>query len=216
MRRGLVLLALFAVSCAAGTPKPATDPARAEAVLLTAKDFPQGWRARHPVRDKTDERLDRQLSACIHRPLGERSARAFGDSFSDGIRSVSSEAIIVRSAEEASKDAAATASARGLTCARAQAKPRFLQELRRRAIGATIRSVTVSRVPFEGTDVDGALRVVIVIDLKGNRLGVYSDVVFLHRGRAEVTATFTNLYGPFDPSFERRLLKAVAGKLARI
>jgi len=118
------LVAAFALLCVltfcCGPPKPAVSPAplndagRARLLVLAQTDLPDGWRSSRHKDDPVSDREDEKLATCIGapNPATSQTADVFGDVFGQGAQTITSEAVMFRTARDGAKAAAAVRGSR--------------------------------------------------------------------------------------------------------
>jgi hypothetical protein len=191
----------------------AADKATARTLLLKLSDLPDGWRATQYRQDPVDKAIDEQLAACSGRPSPETytTVEVFSPNFSMGDASVSSDAQLVKTADDFKADAAAIRGPRFVSCAK-----RILAKFApRRVTGASVRSIVVEPLPVASYgQFSIGYRARITLTGQGQTLVIYDDGVTLGKGRIELSASFTNLERPFDAALRRALLAKLGARLA--
>lgn len=193
---------------------PAKDRVKAQGLLLVAADFPAGWKSSPHTTDPETKALAKQLAACAGAPDPDavQTADVDGSDFSHGPGAeVSSSASYVRTRADADADLAAVRGPRFEGCARDELTKVVTKQL---PTGVALQSVTLTRRTV-GTygEATEAFRVSADVAGQGVSLAADVDLVLLRKGRAEVTASFTDLGNPFDAALERTLLAKLGARL---
>jgi len=211
----IALLAACTGAKPAASPAPTDDAGRARLLVLTQTDLPEGWHSSPHTADPVADREDRKLAACARAPdpATSQTADAFGDVFGQGAQTVSSEAVFLRTESLAKKAVAALKGARAIQCARASVLPVLNEELRKRGLKATIRSINVTRGSLAVQGFVSAFHIVVTIAAAGTAITIHEDVVVLARGRVQARATFLDVGVAFSPAFELSLVKKLSEKL---
>jgi hypothetical protein len=199
---------------AAGTTAvdTAADKVKATTLLLRSADLP-GWTAKPAQNDPADKALDDELAACVGRPSPSTytTARAASSTFSMGSAEVSSDVDIVKTVEDFNADAAAVRGPKYAPCVRNGLTKLLRQQL---PPGAAVQSATVARLPIGGFGVFAArFRATVKLLIQGQPAIVYHDAILLGKGRVELSASFTNLGRPFDPTLEQALVSNLGARL---
>jgi hypothetical protein len=112
---------------------------------------------------------------------------------------------------DADADLAAVRGGRFLDCAKEE-----ISKLAGRQLppGVSLGSVTIDRRSL-GTfgEATEAFRVAATLGGPGTSVVANIDLVLVRKGRAEATATFTNLSTPFDPALQHTLLSKLGTRL---
>jgi hypothetical protein len=188
----------------------AADKATARALLLRLSDLPDGWRATQHRQDVSDKAINEQLAACVGRPSPETytTVDLFSPDFSMGNASVSSEAELVKTADDFKADAAAVRGPRFAPCVK-----RILAKFPPQ--GASVRSIGIQPLPVASYgQFSIRYRATTTLTGQGQTLVIYDDEVFLGKGRIELTASFSDVGRPFDPGLRRALLAKLGVRLA--
>lgn len=231
MRRGaaawlvsiLVATAASAAACGGGggddDAAPASTSVRddqtvAQEANLRLSDFPTEWQAT-PVEASASAatvEANRRLADCMGRPRPEeiRTALADSDDFSArDTRRVTSSVQVVRTVQIAEDDFAALRTDQAVTCHKAQVDSEFARQLPPDASPQT----TIERLtlPQFGEDTV-AFRVAATTQNQGAQIRTYIDLVFLRKGRIELSASFINRETPFPGDLQRALLQRMVGR----
>lgn len=226
------ILALALTACGDSGKKPSTsgssspttntaaaDKAKAEKLVLVAADFPAGWTATPSTPDPNEEAQGKELAACVGAvdPDVAESAEVDGPDIEKDNASASSNATFVKTAAYAQTDLAAIKGTKVEKCVEDFAKKALNEELSSNGSGATLKSVDFDRVTTATYgDATVGFRLKATIAAGRQTLTAYQDLIFILKGRAEVSASFFNLGKPFDASLERSLLDKLGAKLAAV
>jgi hypothetical protein len=204
--------------------KRAIEPAaqeRAESMLLTLSDFPDGWRADEPAEE--DEEADNAFRECVGADFS--AFTVVGDAQSDGFAmgetaTASSEAEVFESEQMAAEAVAEFAEAVDGEEADA-CMTDWLGKFEDPNIEITGAEVgELSFTPPPGVDDANAWQVEVTIEGKagsqaeGLSATAYVDIVQLRNGDATAEVTTTDIATPLDPEVRDQLVAAVAGRMA--
>jgi hypothetical protein len=207
-----------------GQLKRAIEPAaqeRAESMLLTLSDFPDGWRADEPAEE--DEEADAAFRECVG--VDFSAFTVVGDAQSDGFAmgetaTASSEAEVFereQMAAEAVQRFAETLDGEEADACMTDWLGRFEDE-EVEITGAEVGQLSFTPPP--GIDDANAWQVDVTIEGKagsqaeGVSVSAYVDVVQIRNGDATAEVTTTDVATPFDPQLRDQLVAAVAGRMA--
>ena len=217
-------VALAAVAPAAGAATPAQDRATARTINLTSKDVP-GWQSSPAVSNSSDQRLSKDLSACVGAPDPSTADAADVSSpyFDSETASVSSDVTKLRSRGAGQADLAAMRGPKLVPCLYKLALPYFKSQF---PAGTTISEFKVGSLKPSWLPSNGfgyRLNMVISSKPKGTaaalRIGIVADGIGFLSGRAEVELSVTQeQVGVPSTALEQRLtslLVARAGHEAR-
>lgn len=238
MKRTLGTIALVFVlaltACSSGTKKSdttgttsptatsdtaAADRAKAEKVVLVQADFPAGWTATPASPDPREDQQAKELAACADAvdPSVAESAQVDGPDVNKENASVSSSVTFVKTEEYAQTDLKAITGSKIEKCVEDFAKKALDEELKSNESGATLESVEFDRITVQKYgDATVGFRLTATIEAQGERLTAYQDLIFILKGRAEISASFFDLGKPFDQTLEKDLLAKLGAKLAAI
>jgi hypothetical protein len=204
--------------------KRAIEPAgqeRAESMLLTLSDFPDGWRANE--RAEEDEEADNAFRECVGADFS--AFTVIGDAQSDGFATgetatASSEAQVFESEQMAAEAVADFAGA--LDGEEADAcMTNWLGKFEDEDVEITRAEVgELSFTPPPGVDDATAWQVDVTIEGKagsqaeGLSVSAYVDIVQLRNGDATAEVTTSDIATPFDPELRDELVAAVAGHMS--
>jgi hypothetical protein len=195
---------------------------RAESILLTLTDFPDGWRAEEPAEDD-DEESDEAFAECIGADYSAFTmiGDAESDDFAMGETAVASSEAQVFETEQMAADAVAEF-VEGLgneaadTC-----MSEMLGEFEDEDVEITGAEVSeLSFTPPPGVDDAYAWQVVVTVEGKagsqaeGLSVPAYADLVQLRNGDETAEVTTTDIQTPFDPELRDELVAAVVGRMA--
>lgn len=218
----IVITLGLAVSACGGDKKPggsgadtAADRARARRLVLTATDMPAGWTGTQPTPDPEADAQGKALAACAGAvdPDVAESASVEGQDFEKDTASVSSEVTFVKTPDQARTDLAAITSSKFEPCAEKFAGDALRGELE--GSGAALESVTFDPIAIDKYgDATQAFRMTATVVAGDQRLSIYLDLIFILKGRAEITVSFTEVGKPFDDTLKTSLLAKMGTKLA--
>lgn len=198
---------------ATGTTAALDDQARAREANLRLSDFPMEWKSSPLPADaeQVNARNNRALAACMGRPPPEELRTAIADSndFSAAdTRRVTSSVQLVRTEEIAREDFAALEGEKSLACHLTQIESEF-----RRQLPAANPQVSMDRfeVPQFG-DETVAFRVDATSLAEGVQIRTFIDLVFIRKGRAELSVSFINRGTPFPTELRQSLLQRMVGR----
>jgi hypothetical protein len=198
------------------TANAAADQATAQELVLVQADFPKEWTAKPHQADPSDAEFDRQLAACAGAPdpATVRSAEYAGPDVTAGAAQVSTEVTIVKTLAAARADLGAIKGSKLSQCVKEFVRKQIDRAIRNNAAGASLKSLKLDSLNVQRYgDATKAFRLIATISVQDQTAELYDDVVFLVKGRAEVTATFTFQGAPFDHTLEEALLSTLGGKL---
>ena len=197
------------------TTGPRDDATVAKEANLRLTDFPTEWRS-SPVDPATTAAAtagNRTLALCMGRPAPEdiRTAEADSDDFSaQDTRRVSSSVQLVRTEEIAKDDFAVLTGDKSLSCHKTGIDAEFARQLPASAAPQT--TIERLQLPTFG-DETVAFRVsATTINNNNQQVRTYIDLVFVRRGRAELSGSFLNVGTPFPTDLERTLLQRMVGR----
>jgi hypothetical protein len=235
MRRafGLTLGCLALSACGGGgndnngggsQVKRAIEPAaqeRAESMLLTLSDFPDGWRANDPAEE--DEDGDEAFRECVGVDFSALTVigDAQSDDFTMGEIAVASSHVQVFESEQMAAEGVADYDEaldgeQADTC-----MTELLGEFEDQEVEITRAKVgELSFTPPPGVDDANAWQVEVTVEGKaggqaeGLSLTAYVDLVQLRNGAVAAEVTTTDIATPLDPELRDQLVAAVAGRMA--
>ena len=229
MRRTLlvpivVMLAVALIAC--GGDKPTTpggstntaaaDRAKAEMLVLVQADFPAGWAGSAPEPDtEEDKQQAAALAKCVGAvdPAVAESATATGRDFAKDTAEVSSEVTYVKTTAQAQQDLAALTGTKLETCVKSFAGDLLQKELE--GSGATLDRFDFARTQADKIgDATQAFRVNATVSASGQTFNIHVDLIFILKGRAEISLSFSEVGKPFDPALQKSLLAKMSAKLA--
>jgi hypothetical protein len=191
----------------------AADKATARTLLLRSSDLPDGWRAT-PYRKGLDEKLaDDKLAACTGRPKPDTYATAdiYSPVFVMGNAEASSEALLVRTVEDFQADATAVAGPKFFRCV----KDILSKFIFRQSQGVSVKSIVIEPIQVARYgEFSMGFRTTVKATSQGRSRTFYLDTVLLGKGRIELSASFSNVGRPFDPTLRRALLAKLGARLA--
>ena len=229
MRRTLLvpIVVMLAVALAAcgGDKKPASsgstdtaaaDRAKAEKLVLVQADFPAGW-AGTPAEPDTaeDDQQAAALAECAGAvdPAVAESATVTGRDFAKDTAEVSSEVTYVKTTAQAQQDLAAITGTKLETCVKDSAGDLLQKELE--GSGATLEKFDFERIEADKIgDATQAFRMIATVSAGGQRLSIFIDLIFILKGRAEISLSFSEVGKPFDAALQKSLLAKMGTKLA--
>lgn len=200
--------------------KRAIEPeaqARAESMLLTLSDLPDGWRGSPP---EDEDEGDEEFRSCVGSDysgstiIGEESS----DEFSKGENtSVSSAAIVLESGADAQDSLDEFAD--GMRSPTAE--PCFERLIRKGTEGEDyeVGEVDIGELSFSRpANVDEARAWEVAIPLEptsddGVRVTAYLDIVQLRKGDVLVAVNTEDVFSPFDSDLRRELVGKVAARM---
>jgi hypothetical protein len=194
---------------------------RAESILLTLTDFPDGWRAEGATED--DEESDEAFAECIGADYSAFTmiGDAESDDFAMGETAVASSDAQVFENEQMAADAVAEF-AEGLgneaadTCMSEMLGGFEDEDVEITGAGVSELSFT----PPPGVDDANAWQVVVTVEGKagsqaeGLSVAAYADLVQLRIGVETAEVTTTDIQTPFDPELRDELVAAVAARMS--
>jgi hypothetical protein len=198
---------------ALGTTAVLDDQALARDINLRTSDFPTEWRGTPLPADAeaVNARNSRELAECMGRPAPEeiRTALADSEDFSAiDTRRVTSSVQLVRTEELARGDFEALRTDRAIGCHRSQIEAEF-----RRQLPGASPQVSLERLPMPTFgDETVAFRVDATSLAEGVQVRTFIDLVFVRKGRIEISANFINRTVPFPSELERSLLQRMVGR----
>jgi hypothetical protein len=201
------------------TDTAAADRAKAEKLVLIQTDFPAGWTATPPTPDPNEDAQGKELAACAGAvdPDVAESAEVDGPDVEKDNASVSSNATFVKTAAYAQTDLAAITGSKIEKCVEDFAKKALNEELASDESGAQLVSVRFDRITVtKYGDATVGFRLIATISAGGQSIAAYQDLIFILKGRAEVSASFFDLGKPFDATLQRDLLAKLGAKLATV
>ena len=190
------------------------DAAVAKDANLRLTDFPTEWRST-PVDAATlaaAANENRTLALCMGRPAPEdiRTAEADSDDFSaQDTRRVSSSVQLVKTEEIAKDDFAVLSGDKALSCHKAGIDAEFARQLPASAAPQT--TIERLQLPTFGDETVG-YRISATTVNNGQQVRTLIDLVFVRRGRAELSGSFLNVGTPFPVDLERTLLQRMVGR----
>lgn len=218
----VITLALAAAACgggdkpgSSGTDTAAADRAKAQKIVLTQSDMPAGWTGTQPTPDPEDNAQAKALAQCAGAsdPSVATSAEVEGQSFSMDNAEVSSEVTFVKTTAQAQTDLAAITGPKIEGCVKMVTDELLTAELE--GSGATLESFTFDRITRDKVgDATTAFRITATVAAGDQKATVYVDLIFILKGRAEISLSFTNVGTPFDEALEKSLIAKVGAKVA--
>lgn len=198
---------------AVGTTAVRDDQAIARDINLKASDFPTEWRGTPlpPDAEAVNARNSRALAECMGRPAPEeiRTALADSEDFSAiDTRRVTSSVQVVRTEELAKGDFDALRTDRAVTCHKAQVEGEFRRQLPDASPQVSLERLDLPRFGDETV----AFRVDATSLAQGVQVRTFIDLVFVRKGRIEISANFINRTVPFPSDLERSLLQRMVGR----
>ena len=228
----LALILVLALTACSGAKKPsssrtssptsttdmaAADEAKAAKLVLVQADFPAGWSASPPSPDPEGEAQDKKLAACVGAvdPDVSESAEVDGPDVSKDNATVSTTATYVKTTEFAQSDLAAITGPKLESCIKDFGGDALKSAFEESGASVTLKSIEIDPLTTQKYgDATVGRRIIATLAAEGQEIKVYFDLVFLLKGRAEVSAFFGNVGEPFDATLERDLLAKLAAKLA--
>jgi hypothetical protein len=207
---------------ASGTTSPdatAADRAKAEKLVLVAADFPAGWTATPSTPAPDEDAQGKALAKCAGAvdPDIAESVEVDGPDVGKENAAVSSNVTFVKTTEYAQTDLAAITGSKIEKCVEDFAKQALNDELESTESGAKLESVQFDRITTtKYGDATVGFRLVATISAAGQKITAYQDLIFILKGRAEVSASFFDLGQPFDADLQRTLLAKLGAKLATV
>lgn len=180
---------------------------------LAISDFPPEWKS-SPVPAETSAATvesNRTLAACMQRPPPEevRTATADSNDFSStDTRRVSSSVQLLKAEDIAVGDFAALRADSALACHRAQIEAEFRRQLPTATPQLSMDRLALPRFGDETV----AFRVDATSQVQGIEVRTFIDLVFIRKGRAELSASFINRTSPFPTDLQSSLLQRMVGR----
>ncbi|MFY9587657.1 MAG: hypothetical protein WAT66_09400 [Actinomycetota bacterium] len=202
-----------------GTDTSAADKAKAEKLVLIQADFPAGWTATPPSPDPKQDSQDKELAACVGAvdPAVSESATVDGPDLNKDTAIVSTTASFVKTNAYAQTDLKALTSPKLESCIKDFGGQALKEGLEESGSKVTLKSVEVDPIPTKKYgDATLGRRITATIVLEGQELAAYIDLVFILKGRAEVSAFFAGIGQPFDAALERSLIDKLGAKLTAV
>lgn len=197
----------------AGAKANRDDQTVARDANLAISDFPPEWKS-SPVPAETSAanvESNRTLAACMQRPPPEevRTASADSNDFSStDTRRVSSSVQLLKAEDIAVGDFAALRSDSSLACHRAQIEAEF-----RRQLPTATPQLSMDRLALpQFGDETVAFRADATSQAQGIEVRTFIDLVFVRKGRAELSASFINRTSPFPTELQSSLLQRMVGR----
>jgi hypothetical protein len=193
---------------------------RAESIVLTLSDFPDGWRAEADTAEDEDD--EEAFNECVGADYSGLTiiGEAHSDDFWTGETAVVSAVVAVFESEQMAKQAFAERAA-GFEDEDANAcLPQLFGEPPGDAELTSAEVGELSFTPPAGVDAADAWQVAVTVEEKagsqneGLSVTAYADQVMLRSGDTITTVTTTDLGTPFDPELRDELVAAVAGRMA--
>jgi len=213
-----VIATTTTVSPPATTATQAADQAHAAALVLQQSDLPAGWSATPHQKTPTEDTDSQQLAACVGAPdpATAYTTNLDGPDLDMGDAAVSSSVDFVRTPALAQADLAALRGAKFAPCVKTFATASLQREIQTSA-GTTLEGVTLDPLAVASIgDASLAIRLIGSLRVQAQTVAVYVDLVFVLKGRAEVTASFTRSAQPFDAVLERSLVAKLGDKLRTV
>jgi hypothetical protein len=229
-----LIFVLALTACGGGSKKPsaakattqttnngtsAADREKAQGLVLIAADFPAGWTATPPSPDPDEATQDKELAECVGAvdPAVSESARVDGPDLNKDTAIVSTTASFVKTAAYAQTDLKALTSSKLESCIKDFGGEALKQGLEESGSEVTLKSVEVDPITTKKYgDATLGRRITATIVLEGQDVAAYIDLVFMLKGRAEVSAFFAGIGQPFDAALERSLIDKLGAKLATV
>jgi hypothetical protein len=200
----VVLLLAAASTALASDPKKRINPAdqaRARAMLVRQSDVGLGYRAVRSGDDPSNVNLN--CPALDESDLTV-TGRANSPNFTSGLQTVASAAGIYASVHDANASWRRGTSAAGFTC--------LTNVFRKLSRAGGLRFVSFRAVPFPSV----APRVAAFRwQVLASSVRIYTDVVFLMRGRAQAAAFFIAGIDPLERDEQLRLTRAISRRMAK-
>jgi hypothetical protein len=209
---------MFGVAPSASAATPAQDRATAQAINLTSKDLP-GWHQSPATSNSSDQRLSKELSACVGAPDPATADAAHVSSpyFDSGNASVSSDVTMMRTRGAGQADLAAMRGPKLVPCLDQLALPYFKAQF---PTGTTVSRFRVDRLRPSWLPSNGyGYRLRMVVSSKPNgsnatlRIGIVADGIAFLSGRAEVELSVSQGQGGVpSAALEQRLTSTLVAR----
>jgi hypothetical protein len=198
------------------TDTQAADRAKAEKLVLVQADFPTGWAGTtaQPNTEEDDEQ-GAALAGCVGAvdPAVAESATVTGKDFAKDTGEVSSEVTYVKTTAQAQQDLAAITGSKLETCVKDFAGDLLQKELE--GSGATLVRFDFVRIEADKVgDATEAFRMTATVSADGQNLSIFIDLIFILKGRAEISLSFSEVGKPFDAALQKSLLTKMGTKIA--
>jgi hypothetical protein len=192
---------------------------RAESIVLTLSDFPDGWRAEADTAEDEDDQ--EAFNECVGADYSAFTiiGEAQSDDFWTGEAVVSASVAVFESeqmtAQAFAERAAGFEGEEADTCI-----PELFGEPPGEAELTSAEVGELSFTPPAGVDTADAWQVAVTIDGmagsqdEGLSVTAYGDQVMLRNGDTITTVTTTDIATPFDPELRDELVAAVAARMA--
>lgn len=221
----IVPLAIVLAACggdkqpsSGATGTAAADRAKAEKLILVQADFPAGWAGTTAAPDTPeDDARAADLAECAGAvdPAVAESATVTGKDFAKDTAEVASEVTYVKTTEQAQTDLAAITGPKVEGCVE-----RFAGDLLQKEIegsGARLDRFAFDRIKTQKIgDATEAFRMTATVTAGGQTLTIYVDLIFILKGRAEISLAFSELGKPFNGTLQKSLLAKMGTKLAAV
>jgi hypothetical protein len=214
-------IASLGVAPCAIAATPAQDRATAQAINLASKDLP-GWLQSPATNNSSDQRLSKELSACVGAPNPSTADAAHISSpyFDNGNASVSSDVTMMRTRGAGQADLAAMRRPKTVRCLDKLALPYFKAQF---PTGTTISAFRVDPLRPSWLPTNGyGYRLSMVVSSKPKgpgatlRIGIVADGIRFLSGRAEVELSVTQgLSGVPSAALEQRLTSTLVARAER-
>lgn len=193
--------------------KPTSDQGRADYANLKVTDFPTEWKST-PVPAETtaaNAANERAFAQCMGRrpPDEDRTVVVYSPDFSAAdTRRVASSVQLAKTIEIAQADFQAQRGDKAVGCQKSQLESEF-----RRQLPTAAPQLTVDRldIPLFGDEVV-AFRADVTSVAEGVQVRTLIDMVFVRKGRTEISASFVNRTSPFPQDLQRSLLQRMVGR----
>ena len=188
----------------------AADQAKLQEIVLKDTDFPPGWTATpHDASD--DEASEREMEQCLGaEPTDPNRPSATSPDFQMGeFSQVMSSAEMTASAEAVGREFQALRSPKFNDCA----KQLIDKEIKAEAGEVEFAPSTVQSLTFPKLGDDSfAVRITTAVVTQDQRVPIYSDVVFIKKGRVGMSLNFFSAGEPFPASLATDLARKMVAR----
>jgi hypothetical protein len=193
--------------------RPTSDQGRADFANLQITDFPTEWKSTPVPADTTAANAanERTFAQCMGRPPPdeERTAVGYSPDFSAAdTRRVASSVQMAKTVEIAQADFQAQRADKAVGCQKAQLESEFRRQL---PDAAPQLSLDRLDVPVFG-DEAVAFRADVTSVAEGVQVRTLIDLVFVRKGRVEMSVSFVNRTSAFPQDLQRSLLQRMVGR----
>ena len=192
---------------------PRADQAVADAANLKITDFPTEWKST-PVPAETtaaNAANERAFAQCMGRPPPdeERTVVLYSPDFSAAeTRRVASSVQLAKTEDIAKADFQAQRGDKAVACQKSQLDSEF-----RRQLPDAAPQLSVDRLDFPVFgDESVAFRADVTSVAEGVQVRTLIDIVFVRKGRTEMSVSFVNRTSPFPQDLQRSLLQRMVGR----